>query len=74
MLKTEKTALHDFTFSNSGSICTITSITQQAKDWVKENVPLESWQCSGQSFYVEPRYVERIFQGITEEGLTIQIQ
>ena len=49
----------------------ITPITEICKDWVKENVNLESWQWLGDSFAVEHRYAVDLVVGMLGEGLVV---
>ena len=48
----------------------VTPKSQQAKEWVKENVELEPWQWMGDSFSVDHHYVEDLEQGMLEAGFT----
>jgi hypothetical protein len=44
-------------------------VSQAAKDWVAENVPLEDWQWMGPRFAVEHRYIAELVGGMMEDGL-----
>ena len=48
----------------------VTPKSQQAKEWVKENVGLEPWQWMGDSFSVDHHYIEDLEQGMVEAGFT----
>ncbi len=61
----------DVSVANHGSICMIQPLTQAAKDWVEENVPLESWQFMGTAFSCEPRYVDNLVEGMRGDGLVV---
>ena len=64
--------MKDFTIHNEGSIFMITPNTQLAKDWVKDNLPLEPWQWLGHSFSVEHRYIGEIYQSMLDEGFEVE--
>jgi len=48
----------------------VTPKSQQAKEWVEENVGLEPWQWLGDSFSVDHHYIEDLEQGMLEAGFT----
>jgi hypothetical protein len=51
----------------------VTPMSPAAREWVDENVPLESWQWLGAGFACEPRYVTTLIDGMQEDGLTIEL-
>jgi hypothetical protein len=61
--------------SRSGlTVCAIHPLTQAAKDWVDENVPVESWQrldAEG-AFAVEHRFIHDIIEGMRGDGLVVE--
>jgi hypothetical protein len=61
----------DVSVANHGSIFMIQPITQAAKEWVDENVPLEDYQWLGSSFSCEHRYVEDLVAGMQGDGLVV---
>ena len=44
-------------------------ITQEAKDWVEENVVCEPWQKLGDSICIEHGYIADVVVGMMEDGL-----
>ena len=63
----------DVQVHSDGTMSHFTPITQKAKDWVEENVTLESWQWLGNGFGVEHRYVDDLVRGMVEGDLVVQI-
>lgn len=61
----------DVRFHDEGSITMVEPITETAKEWVRENVPLESWQWLGNRFACEPRMVTNLMNGMAEGGLRV---
>jgi len=51
------------------SVFMVKAITEQAKDWVDENLQLEDWQWLGDMFSVEWRYIEDLESGMEGDGL-----
>ena len=47
----------------------IRPLTQEAKNWIKENVSYESWQWLGSMLCIEHRYIADIVDGMIEAGL-----
>jgi hypothetical protein len=47
----------------------VTPITTEAKQWVNQNVGLESWQWLGCSFAVDHHFIDDLFDGMVESGL-----
>ena len=58
-----------FQFQNHGSIMQINCLTQDAKEWLKENVYYERWQVFGDSICIEPRMFNDIYEAIKREFL-----
>jgi hypothetical protein len=50
----------------------VTLKSQQAKEWVEENVGLEPWQWLGNSFIVDHHYIEDLEQGMVGAGFTTE--
>lgn len=61
----------DVEVSGSGTMYLVTPLTDAAKQWVEENVPLESWQWLGRSFGVEHRYIGNLVEGMLGDGLNV---
>ena len=52
-----------FDIFDGGSVVLITPISEEAREWVSENVSLEPWQWLGGGFSCEPRMVEGLLEG-----------
>jgi hypothetical protein len=61
----------DVEVSNQGSIFMVYPMTQAAKDWVTENVAIESWQYLGPGFAVDHHYIENLISGMASDGLVV---
>lgn len=53
------------------SMAVVTPISSEAKDWVRKNVEVESWQYLGEGFAIEKRYLERLLEGFVENGFVV---
>lgn len=63
----------DFSVLNEGTIAVVTPKTQEAKNWLIENVAInEETQWWGPGIVVEHRFLDDLLQGITNDGLTIK--
>lgn len=60
----------DFTIENHGSLFLLRPESDQAREWVAENV--EDAMRFGHAVVIEPRYVEGIVEGILADGLTVE--
>ena len=69
-----KTATHaaDVTIINHGSILCLKPNTEAARDWFAEHLRHTETQRWGDSVVCEPRYVENIVDGMTNDGLTVE--
>ena len=61
----------DVQIENEGSIFMFRVLTDTAREWVKENVGLESWQWHGNAFAVEHRFAEDLAEGMQGDGLNV---
>ena len=62
----------DVTVVNQGSVFAFYLNTQEAKDWVEENVQTEGYQWLGDGmFAVEWRYAAALARGMQEDGLVV---
>lgn len=61
----------DVLIEKHGTIVLVRPLTDAAKEWVTDNVPLESWQWMGDAFACEPRLVENLVTGMTDGGLKV---
>lgn len=64
----------DFRVEDHGTIALVTPVSVEAKQWLEENVPTESWQWHGDALAVEPRYVEALMDGAMDDGLTVGVE
>jgi hypothetical protein len=63
----------DFRVWPQGTIHLFCPITVAAKEWVKENIPLEDWQWFGNlGFAVDHRYIGNLVSGAVNDGLTLE--
>ena len=62
----------DVLIENHGSIAMFTPMTPAAREWVEENVEVESWQYMGASIACEPRSLDNLVQGMEEAGLVVE--
>jgi hypothetical protein len=70
MSRLSELATSDFLLANHGSVLILHPLTDDAREWVGENIPDDamSW---GRGVVIEPRYWEPIEHGILDAGLTI---
>lgn len=61
----------DVTIMNHGSVVMVAPLSPPAKEWVDENVGIESWQFLGSAFAVDPRYVDDLIAGMMDAGLVV---
>ena len=63
----------DVTVDNQESVTLFTLHTENAREWITENVELEPYQWMGQNaFAVEYRYAVELVSGMNEEGLLVE--
>lgn len=60
----------DFLFTNHGSICILTPLSEAARVWTVEFIPSEA-QTWGDGIVIEPRYAQDILDGVLNDGLTV---
>lgn len=60
----------DFLFVDHGSVCILTPLSESAGEWVEAHIAADA-QTFGPGVVIEPRYVDPILAGITDDGLTI---
>lgn len=61
----------DFFVINAFTVILLMPQTDQAKEWVNENLQVQDWQNKKQ-IAIEPRYFDDIYEGILNEGMTIE--
>lgn len=60
----------DFDITDHGSIVILAPVSTDARDWIDENLDPET-QWFGRGAAIERRYFEAIYDGITNDGLTV---
>jgi hypothetical protein len=61
----------DIQIQDDGTIILFTPMSPEGKEWVEENLSLESWQWMGRSFAVEDQYADAVINSMTEDGLDV---
>ena len=61
----------DFRITYHGTITTITPLSDACREWLEENVEIETWQRFGTSIAIEPRYVQQLAEAMIEEGFVV---
>ncbi len=61
----------DVLVRNEGSILMLTPDSDSGREWIDENLGLESWQWLGNSCAIEWRYAPAIIEGMWEDGLEV---
>jgi hypothetical protein len=61
----------DFVLADHSSILVLTPMSQEAKDWVSDNLPPDA-QRWGRGVAIEPRYWPNIQDGILGAGLSVE--
>jgi hypothetical protein len=62
----------DFEVVNQGNICLLCPQTDEAREWVHDNLNVESWQYLGRNIGVDHRYIGDIVAGIQADGLSVE--
>jgi hypothetical protein len=62
----------DIQINDQGIIILFTPVSEFAKDWVKENCYVESWQWMGSSFGVDHRIASDLIATMEEYDLSIE--
>lgn len=45
--------------------------TKKCLNWINENVYTESWQWLGKSLVIEYRFIQDIYEGLTQNGFKL---
>ncbi|MGZ5648786.1 MAG: hypothetical protein ACXWG8_00505 [Usitatibacter sp.] len=61
----------DFDFSDHGSICILTPLTPEAREWRREYLPDDAMTWGRGGVVIERRYVSDILDGISIAGLSV---
>lgn len=59
----------DFEVTDHGSIVQVHAKTQEAKDWIDENVEAPAYMWSGEVLNIEHRFADDIINGMLNAGL-----
>jgi len=62
----------DVEVKNEGSVVLLIPMSDRGKDWIDENLQLESWQWYGNAAAVEARYADPIVDGMMDDGLEVK--
>jgi hypothetical protein len=68
---TPDSAAPDFKCENHGSIFLLYPLSQPARSWIEENLPVDA-QWFGNAVTVEHRYIWPILEGIQNDGLAVR--
>ncbi|UIS25316.1 hypothetical protein [Erythrobacter phage vB_EliS-L02] len=60
----------DFAIRDSGTIVQVVAESQDAKDWIEENVEAPSYMWNGVVLNIEHRFAEAIIEGMIDSGLS----
>ena len=63
----------DLDFYDHGTIGTLSAVTNEGADWVRDHVDTESAELWCGAIVVEPGYAHHILRGAQDDGLTISI-
>ena len=63
--------MSDVAIEDHGSVVMVRPTSDAAKEWVDENVQLESWQWHGGAFACDPRMVMDLVDGMADAGLEV---
>lgn len=64
----------DFRIRDEGSVIVFTPLTSAAREFVKDEVQLESWQWRGDSFVADHRPGHLLLDALCDEGFLIGVQ
>ncbi len=60
-------------FNYASNIVGIQPFTEEAAQWLLNEVEAEPWQFQGNILWIDQRYIENIINAIIEDNLTIEI-
>jgi hypothetical protein len=67
----EKQVTPDVLVRNEGTVFLFNPLTARAKEWIEENVQIETYQWFGSTLVVEHRYAWGLAEGMLDEGLVL---
>ena len=62
----------DLRVAGGGSIYLLCPETETGRQWIADNLALESWQFLGNNAAIENRYIGDIVEGTIADGLTVE--
>ena len=62
----------DIIVRNEGTIWTFEPVTDQAKDWIAQEIEIESWQWMGPMFAVDHRMAQDLVGVLQEIGFEME--
>lgn len=62
----------DFAITDHGSVWSIRALSQQAKDFARENFEVEPWMGSPESFTTDWRPARDIVENLEAEGFNVR--
>jgi hypothetical protein len=72
---TRKASAPDFLFRDHGSLCILTPLSAEGKEWFESHLPVDNpetqFWCGG--VCIERRYVVDILEGLKKDGLSVAI-
>lgn len=64
----------DFEANFDGSFGQLRALSDEAKEWLDENVHSEPWQWLGPWLCIDGRYFVSLLEGIQEEGFALNLK
>jgi|TARA_Y100000310_G_scaffold80366_1_gene77046 hypothetical protein len=61
----------DFKAVDHGTVLGFTPLTDEAQEFLDEQVHIEDWQWVGKQFYVDHRPAQHLIDGIVSAGLSV---
>jgi hypothetical protein len=71
-LPAKQSVTPDVLVANEGTVFLFNPLTQQAKEWMDDNVQTEDWQYFGITLVVEHRFAWGLAQGMKDAGLVLE--
>lgn len=61
----------DIRIINQGTVTGMRPLSEEAKQWMDDNVHSEGWQWLGKTLWVDHRYVDNLIDGMIAGGLSL---
>lgn len=65
--------VYDIAVQDHGSVAMLEGLTTDGKEWLEENIHVESWQRFGGGIACEPRMVAAVVEAARDAGLEVQL-